>query len=117
MIGQRQTKMVCKIIWAVLLLTIWPLCSCDFEFGNDSIHAAQEKRIQTFFISENSLEIITQSEPTIEISDGTTQYNLLSDGRLSFTLKTGVETNIFLENGDIIIERPASGAVTVIRSR
>ena len=117
MIGQRRTKRIYKIIWAALLLTIWPLCSCDFVFETDSIHAAQEKRIQTFFISENSLEIITQSEPTIEISDGTTQYSLLSDGRLSFTLKTGVENDIFLEKGDIIIERPASGAITVIRSR
>ena len=115
MIEQRHTKKTFKIIWIALLLTILVLCGCDSE--NGTIQAAQEKRIQTFYISENSFELIAGSEPTIEISNGTTQYNLLSDGRLSFALKTGTEINIFLENGDIIIERPTSGAVTVIRSR
>jgi hypothetical protein len=86
--------------------------------GNGNAEAQGDRLIETFVIQAGTFRLETDSEPTIEIFDGTTQYTLgAGNADLSFTREGAADpTSISnLETGDIVIERPASGAVTVIR--
>ena len=103
--------MVCS---ALLRLGLALVGCPDFDTTSKA-GAAQGNRIQTFAIEAGSFELITDDEPTIDIFDGAAQYTLdESDERVSFTILGGAEKTINLELGDIVIERPSAGAVTVI---
>jgi hypothetical protein len=79
--------------------------------------AAQGKKIQTFAIRAGTFELTTDGEPTVNVSDGMTEYTLESDGNVKFTTTAGDERTILLELGEVVIERPAADAVTVITFR
>ena len=76
---------------------------------NDDAEAQDQSRIQVIGITAGFI-LTSDVEPTIEITEGYTQYTLQDDGILSL----GGGESLALDMGDRIIERPASNTVTVI---
>ena len=108
-------KLYSKIIWmiACAILLVFVLGACKTESSN--AQEIQRRIIETFLITENSFSLQTNTEPIIEIFDGTTQYTIDSSGTLIFKQFGIGEQNMSLKSGDIVIERPASGMLTVVR--
>lgn len=73
-----------------------------------------DQRIETFRVDVGSFLLLTDDVPTVTVSDSATVYDIVSDGNISFT-ESGAEISLDLDDGDKVIERPASGHVTVIR--
>jgi hypothetical protein len=73
----------------------------------------------TFRVQAGSLLLRTDNTPVVEVSSGTTRYDLTAAGSLSFIASAapqpGFESPIVLRSGDIVIERAAEGNVTVMR--
>lgn len=109
MIGRFYENTGWKVTCATFFVVSLALAGCNF--GNDT-EAAQGRIIETFSIEPDSFVLLTDSDPDIVISDGTTKYTLTSNGSVTFT---GQAMN--LDPNEIVIERPASGVVTVIRFR
>ena len=105
-------KTVCLACASLLLLGLAPV-GCD---GGDNAEAAADWTSQTFLIFPESFFLRTSSKPTITISDGATEYTLNSSGTVNFTETDGSARSMSLDSDEIIIERPGSGAVTVIQS-
>ena len=114
MIGRLYEKAAWKIVCASSFALCLALGGCN-SVGNEA-EAAQSRIIETFTIEPNSFFLLADSEPNIVISDGTTEYILTSNGSVSFTLTNGTGRSMNLDSNEIVIERPASGVVTVIRS-
>ena len=114
-------------ILVVILLCGWLLSGCGdigktladlFHIngnGNGNAEAQEGARlIQTFAISPGTFELEPDMMPEITVSDGATQYELLSNATIRFDPNPGFSQ---LETGDIVIERPDMNMVTVIRDR
>jgi hypothetical protein len=75
-----------------------------------------DKRIETFVIEAGSFDLRTDALPTITVYDSATLYELVSNGEVRFTEPGGIaRIELDLDNGDKVIERPASNHVTVVR--
>lgn len=107
-----------KTAWKMACVSFFVLClalgGCN-SVGRDA-EAVQSRIIETFTIDPNSFFLLADSAPSIVVSDGTTEYILTSSGSVSFTLTNGTGRSFNLDPNEIVIERPASGVVTVIRS-
>jgi hypothetical protein len=84
--------------------------------SSNEAEAADDRLVQTFTIAPNTFSLRADVDPTIEIGDETNTYTLNSNGSISFAPTSGPGVGLELDAGDIVIERPASGIVTVIRS-
>ena len=83
--------------------------------GNDA-EAQTSLRIETFLIEPDSLVILVDSPPTIEVDGEATVYTITSDGTLTFDLAGGATSpTLVLDANDILIERPGSGTLTFVR--
>ena len=115
---QRWFPGVYVIVLAAMLCITLMLGGCDVLddiaslFSTDA-QAQQERRVETFFISADSFLILTDSTPSVSVSDGATTYTQL-DGSITF-ISAGNQQTFALRNGDTVIERPAAGIVTIIR--
>ena len=114
MIGPLYEKKVWKTVCVSFFMLGLALAGCN-SVGKDA-EAAQSRIIETFTIDPNSFFLLADSAPNIVVSDGTTEYVLTSSGSVSFTLTNGSGLSFNLDPNEIVIERPASGVVTVIRS-
>ena len=114
MIGRLYEKTAWKIVCASFFTLGLALAGCN-SVGKNA-EASQSRIIETFTIEPNSFFLLADSEPNIVISDGTTEYILTSNGSVSFTLTNGSDRSLNLDPDEIVIERPISGAVTLIRS-
>ncbi len=112
--GRLYEKTVWKMACVSLFVFSLALGGCN-SAGRDA-EAAQSRIIETFIIEPNTFYLLADSEPNIVISDGATEYILASSGSISFTLTSGTGRSFNLDPNEIVIERPASGVVTVIRS-
>lgn len=74
-----------------------------------------DQLIETFVIDVTTFELEADVVPTVDVSDNATVYTLASDGEVRFTKSDGGSEILDLDDGDKVIERPASGHVTVIR--
>jgi hypothetical protein len=84
--------------------------------SSNEAEAADDRLVQTFTIAPNTFSLRADLDPTIEIGDETNTYTLNSNGSVAFTPTSGPGVAVELDAGDIVIERPASGIVTMIRS-
>jgi hypothetical protein len=116
---QRSFSAMYVLTLTAMLFIALMLGGCDVLdniaglFSTDA-QAQQEKRIETFRISVDSLVILTTSTPTVVVSDGATTYTQL-DGTITFTTSANSQENFVLKTSDTVIERPAAGTLTIIR--
>jgi hypothetical protein len=93
------------------------LAGCTF--GPKKAEAQTEKIIETFSITANTLVIVADTQPTLDVQDGTTIYTLQSQANVNFTGSTGTRptgpVGFTLAAGDVIIERPGIGSLTLLR--
>ena len=76
------------------------------------------KLIETYMIDPASFALVTNAVPSIEVKDGVTIYTLVSQATVSFTTtETSGSVRIQVDAEDMIIERPETGSVTVVRDR
>jgi hypothetical protein len=78
--------------------------------------AQQGRQIRTFSTTPGTFVLQTDTEPTIEVKDGATVYTQV-EGNVTFTLLGGSDQTFTLELGDMVIERPTTGMVTLITSQ
>lgn len=74
------------------------------------------KQIDTFVIDPGSFQLRSRILPVIEIQEGATIYTLLTDGNLQFKPVGSTVRTLALDRDDLVIERPDSGALTVVRT-
>ncbi len=116
--GQLYEKAIWTLACVVFVAFGLALGGCGSDFnGTGDAEAAERRLIETFIIEPDTFVLTTDSTPTIEVKNGTTVYTLTSDGTLAFSTNAFVDRLIGLKTGDIVIERPASGIMTLIRSR
>lgn len=123
MVGSRPGTLLVVAVLCGLLLSgcgdIGETLADLFHINGNGDAEAQdgddgEKIIQTFTIDSGTFELRADMMPDIMVVDGTTRYTL----RSSATLDADPDPRIpQLEAGDIVIERPGSNSVTVIRDR
>ncbi|GIX48903.1 MAG: hypothetical protein KatS3mg131_3114 [Candidatus Tectimicrobiota bacterium] len=105
------------------LLGALALSGCDvldlaaelLRIDTDTAQAQQEVRIETFVIDASSFLLLADSEPTLTVQDGATIYTMQSAGSVTFTPAGGSPQTFSLEAGDMVIERPGSGTLTLRR--
>ena len=104
----------CKIYFNLLYaaLVFFMLSAC----GEEESEAQSSTRVDTFIIQASTFVLTADDPLTIEISGESTKYTFNSDGAVSFTKSNSDPISLNLENSDLVIERPASDAVTVIRN-
>ncbi len=116
MVVQNREGIVWKITFIVVLVLGLSLGAC----GNVDEGEAQvfERGVRTYDIVPNTFELRSNTDPTIVVTGEATKYTLVDDGRVIFTANdvTG-NRNIFLDPGDIVIERPMANSVTVVTQR
>jgi hypothetical protein len=112
MVCQEYGKTGWLMVYAVFLALGIGLGGCN---NGNSAQAAQGRLVETFSIAPNSFVLLTEGEPNITVSNDTTEYTLTSEGSVSFTPVNGTDRSINLDPNEIVIERPASGMLTVIR--
>jgi hypothetical protein len=116
MTQQPRYSVVGTLILAVFCGMMLSGCSdlgdflADILRINDNAEAQDEIRIRIFTIGPN-FELRSDTAPTVDLQDGFTKYTLNDDGFLTYTQG---QPTIALDPGDEVIERPASGTVTVI---
>jgi len=105
---------------AIAALLAGALSACTW--GKTDEAEAQTSTVtqaSTFRVQAGSLLLRTDNTPVVEVSSGTTRYDLTASGSLSFIASAapqpGFESPIALRSGDIVIERPSEGNVTVMR--
>lgn len=101
-----------RLIIAIILIFCLSVLGC----GADTSKAQSTTRINTFIILSDTLSLIAEDPVTVEISDNSTKYTLNSEGKISFTKVNSDQEGFNLENSDIIIERPATETLTIIRN-
>ena len=108
-----RVKGICgwKACCAVLIVAAIAGIGCSL--GGDDANAQVRKRIETLNVSADAFLLLTDDGPTVEVRDGATVYTMISAGSLNL----GQSQNFALEANDVVIERPASGTVTLIRSQ
>lgn len=108
--GRATVRVVALLVAALGLgLGLW---SC-----NDSQAQGSGTRIaETFSANADSFRLLADEVPTLAVTDGATTYTLRSSGSVSFVQAgDAVTTTLGLETGDVVIERPAAGLITVVR--
>jgi hypothetical protein len=81
--------------------------------GNGDAEAQEgERLIQTFAISPGTFELRPDSMPQITVRDGSIEYVLRSNAAIEFDPDPSFGQ---LQEGDMVIEWPEAGMVTVIR--
>lgn len=116
MIRQLYEKTIWTLACVVLIALGLAMGGCDSEVV-DTAEAADRRIVETFVIEPESFVLRTDLTPTIETTDGTTKYTLTSDGTITFTPTTDIARIINLVTDEIVIERPPSGTLTLIRFR
>jgi lipopolysaccharide export system protein LptA len=77
-----------------------------------------ERGVRTYDIVPNTLQLQSDSDPTIVLTGEATQYTLVDNGRVLFTANdTTGNRNITLDPDDIVIERPMANSITVVTQR
>ena len=117
MVVQNREGIVWKIMFIVVLVLGLSLGGC----GNVDRGEAQvlfERGVRTYDIIPNTLQLQSDTNPTIVLSGEATKYTLVDDGRVIFVANdTTGSRNIVLDPDDIVIERPMANSVTVITQR
>ena len=116
MVVQNREGIVWKITFIVVLVLGLSLGGC----GDVDLEEAQaqvfERGVKTYDIVPNTFRLQSNTDPTIVVTGEATQYTLVDDGRVIFTATDG-DRSIFLDPGDIVIERPMANSVTVVTQR
>ena len=104
-----------KITFIVVLVLGLSLGACNVDDGRAQ---GFDRGVRTYDIVPNTLQLQSDTDPTILVSGEATQYTLVAEGRVIFTGNdsTGYR-NIVLDADDIVIERPIANSVTVVTQR
>jgi hypothetical protein len=117
MVVQKNSgSTVWKITFIVVIVLGLSLGAC----GNVDVGEAQvfDRGVRTYDIVPNTLQLQSDTDPTILVNGEATQYTLVVSGRVLFTANDTLgDRFIDLDAGDIIIERPAANSVTVVTQR
>ena len=107
---------VWKITFIVVLVLGLSLGACgDVDVGEAQVF---DRGVRTYDIVPNTLQLQSDTNPTILVNGEATQYTLVAEGRVIFTANdTTGNRNIFLDADDIVIERPLANSVTVVTQR
>ena len=126
MVVQNRVGIVWKITFIVVLVLGLSLAGCGESLldpgggggGGEAQAQVFDRGVRTYDIVPNTFQLQSNTDPTIVVSGEATKYTLVDDGRVIFTANdvTG-DRNIFLEPGDIVIERPMANSVTVVTQR
>ena len=101
------------LIFAIFLTLGAAFVKCGSN-GVSDVEAADRRKIETFTYQEDTFVLVTESAPIIDISNGTTQYTINSDGDISFINDSGAQS-FDLNSGDTVIQNPPSRSVTLVR--
>lgn len=82
----------------------------------DQNQVESDRRIETFTIAPNSLVILSDVQPTVEVQDSATIYTGV-DGTITFTPTGESSRSLELFPTDTVIERPAAGTLTIDRDQ
>jgi hypothetical protein len=104
---------VAPVVGALVLAGYFAGCS----IGPEHAKAGQRKRIETFAVLATSVLLLADTAPTVEATEGSTKYTLQSAGSINFRLETGADQSFALEAGEVVIERPGAGLLTIMRSQ
>ena len=117
MVVQKNSgSTVWKITFIVVLVLGLSLGAC----GNVDQGQAQvfDRGVRTYDIVPNTLQLQSDTNPTILVNGEATQYTLVDDGRVIFTANDNTGQRIIvLDPDDIVIERPMANSVTVVTQR
>jgi hypothetical protein len=117
--GLVMDRKTCQV-WLYLLVTmvfapvVLAMNGCGSGSGSQAL-AAPDYRIETFIIEDNTFFLRSDTEPNIAVDDGTTTYTLNSSSTVSFTQLPSTDRSFTLRAGDIVIERPGSQTLTLVR--
>jgi hypothetical protein len=122
-VGSRTVAIGAAVVLCVLLLSgcgdIGETLADLFRIngnGNGNAEAQEgEKLVETFQIAIETFQLEADTAPEVQVSDGATRYALQSAGEVRFTLQQEGARAFTLETGDIVVERPEQGLVTVLR--
>jgi len=115
MAGRLYERIGIKIACIFFLAFSLALISCGGNGGEGTANAqvVQGRLIQMFALTDGTVVLSTDAEPTIEFIDGATKYTLNSNGTLNYASPiTGGTIDLF--PNDIVIERPGL-TLTVIQ--
>jgi hypothetical protein len=75
------------------------------------------KRLETFSINQGTFVVTGDSIPTIDVKNHATIYTLTANNTLvEFTKDDDTAVSLRLNTGDMLIEWPESGQLTMVRS-
>jgi hypothetical protein len=78
--------------------------------------AQTKKRIETFSINQGTFFFISDDVPSIDVKGSATVYTLTADNTaVEFIKEDNTPATFRLDTGDILIEWPESGRLTMIR--
>ena len=126
MVVKNRKGIVWKITFIVVLVLGLSLPGCGESYldpgggggGGEAQAQVFERGVKTYDIVPNTFQLQSNTDPTIVVTGEATQYTLVDDGRVIFTANdTTGNRNIFLDPGDIVIERPMANSVTVVTQR
>jgi len=117
MVAQNREGIVWKIMFIVVLVLGLSLGGCgDVDRGEAQV--LFERGVRTYDIVPNTLQVQSDSDPTIVLTGEATKYTLVDNGRVLFTANDTLgNRNITLDPDDIVIERPMANSITVVTQR
>lgn len=77
----------------------------------------QGQKIVTYIIDPATFSLLTDRPPVIDINDHATTYTMQSNASVTFMPSGSAAKTINLDAGDIVIERPLVGTLTVVQDR
>jgi hypothetical protein len=103
------------LLYVLLLMISVAMTGCN---GKDAdAQVAVSRVIETFLIDPGTFFMNANQAPTLVVGDQTTEYTVTGSTTIQFDLATGVAFTRVLVAGEVVLERPIAGIVTIIRGR
>jgi hypothetical protein len=103
------------LLYVLLLMMSVAMTGCN---GKDAdAQVAVSRVIETFLIDPGTFFMNANQAPTLVVGDQTTEYTVTASTTIQFNLATGEAFTRVLVAGEVVLERPIAGIVTIIRGR
>jgi len=103
------------LLYMLLLLMSAAMTGCNGKEANAQLGISRV--IETFVIDPGTFLMNADQAPTVVVGDQSTEYTVNARTTIQFTLATGVAFTRVLFAGEVVLERPIAGIVTIIHGR